>query len=98
MGITTRLLQVMQNLLHSPLALLKICMVMPFTVKRLPSKQSKSLLPILKDATARTWDMYNPSSIHKYSGKPATYKLWSTFCSPLLAQEGSLVKKSTMGC
>ncbi|KAI5951774.1 AMO1 [Candida jiufengensis] len=47
----------------------------------------------LDGATARTWDIFNPNSIHPYSGKPATYKLVSTFCSPLLAQEGSLVRK-----
>jgi primary-amine oxidase len=43
--------------------------------------------------TARTWDIFNPSSINKYSGKPASYKLVSTFCPPVLAQEGSLVRK-----
>lgn len=46
-----------------------------------------------ESATARTWDIFNPNSIHPYSGKPATYKLVSTFCSPVLAQEGSLVRK-----
>lgn len=48
-------------------------------------------------ATARTWDIFNPNSVHKYSGKAATYKLVSTFCSPLLAQEGSLVRRELHG-
>lgn len=56
-------------------------------------KTVKDSITNFESSTARTWDMFNPSSIHKYSGKPATYKLVSTFCSPLLAQEGSLVRK-----
>ncbi|RCK55453.1 Peroxisomal primary amine oxidase [Candida viswanathii] len=56
-------------------------------------KTVKDSITNFESATARTWDMFNPSSVHKYSGKPATYKLVSTFCSPLLAQEGSLVRK-----
>lgn len=43
--------------------------------------------------TTRTWDMYNPSKINPYSGKPSSYKLVSTFCPPLMAKEGSLVRK-----
>ncbi|KAF6065134.1 Copper amine oxidase, enzyme domain family protein [Candida albicans] len=64
-----------------------------FYCEKTTFKTVKESITNFESATARTWDMYNPSSIHKYSGKPATYKLWSTFCSPLLAQEGSLVKK-----
>ena len=63
-----------------------------FYCEKTTFKTVKESITNFESATARTWDMYNPSSIHKYSGKPATYKLWSTFCSPLLAQEGSLVK------
>lgn len=64
-----------------------------FYCEKTTFKTVKESITNFESATARTWDMYNPSSIHKYSGKPATYKLWSTFCSPLLAQEDSLVKK-----
>lgn len=64
-----------------------------FYCEKTTFKTVKESITNFESATARTWDMYNPSSIHKYSGKPATYKLWSTFCSPLLAQEGSLVKE-----
>lgn len=46
-----------------------------------------------ESSTARTWDLFNPSSINPHSKKPASYKLVSTFCSPVLAQEGSLVRK-----
>lgn len=41
----------------------------------------------------RSWDLFNPKSVNKYSGKPASYKLVSTFCPPVLAQPGSLVRK-----
>ncbi|CUM63485.1 uncharacterized protein PRCAT00001061001 [Priceomyces carsonii] len=44
-------------------------------------------------SAVRTWDMFNPSSINPYSGKPASYKLVSTFCAQALAHEGSLVRK-----
>lgn len=43
--------------------------------------------------TTRTWDIFNPSKINKYSGKPSSYKLVSTWAAPLLAKEGSLVRK-----
>lgn len=43
--------------------------------------------------TTRTWDIYNPSKINAYSGKPSSYKLVSTWAAPLLAKEGSLVRK-----
>lgn len=43
--------------------------------------------------TTRTWDMFNPSKINPYSGKPTSYKLVSTFAPPLMAKEGSLVRK-----
>ncbi|CAH6718457.1 putative peroxisomal primary amine oxidase [[Candida] jaroonii] len=46
-----------------------------------------------ESSTMRSWDLFNPKSINKYSGKPASYKLVSTFCPPLLAQKGSLVRK-----
>lgn len=46
-----------------------------------------------ESSTARSWDLFNPSSINPYSKKPASYKLVSTFCSPVLAHEGSLVRK-----
>ena len=68
-----------------------------FYCEKTTFKTVKESITNFESATARTWDMYNPSSIHKYSGKPATYKLWSTFCSPLLAQEGSLVKREHHG-
>lgn len=58
----------------------------------------KTVFKTVKDSLTdgsviRTWDLFNPQSINPYSGKPASYKLVSTFCSPLLAQEGSLVRK-----
>lgn len=43
--------------------------------------------------TTRSWDMFNPSKINAYSGKPSSYKLVSTFVPPLMAKEGSLVRK-----
>lgn len=43
--------------------------------------------------TTRTWDIFNPSKINEYSGKPSSYKLVSTWAAPLLAKEGSLVRK-----
>jgi len=46
-----------------------------------------------ESSTARTWDIFNPKSINPHSGKPASYKLVSTFCPPVLAKEGSLVCK-----
>lgn len=53
----------------------------------------KESLTNYESTTTRTWDMFNPNSINEYSGKPASYKLVSTFCAPVLAQEGSLVRK-----
>ena len=46
-----------------------------------------------ESSTARTWDLFNSKSINPNSGKPASYKLVSTFCPPVLAKEGSLVCK-----
>lgn len=43
--------------------------------------------------TTRTWDLFNPSKINPYSGKPSSYKLVLTFTPPLMAKEGSLVRK-----
>lgn len=56
-------------------------------------KTVRDSLTNFESSTARTWDMFNPNSVNKHSGKPASYKLVSTFCSPLLAKEGSLVRK-----
>ncbi|ODV66966.1 peroxisomal copper amine oxidase [Hyphopichia burtonii NRRL Y-1933] len=56
-------------------------------------KTVKDSITNFESKTSRSWDIFNPSSINEYSGKPATYKLVSTFCPPLLAQEGSLVRK-----
>lgn len=44
-------------------------------------------------STTRTWDIFNPAKINPYSGKPSLYKLVSTWAAPLLAKDGSLVKK-----
>lgn len=44
-------------------------------------------------STLRTWDIFNPGKLNPYSKKPALYKLVSTFTPPLLAKEGSLVRK-----
>ncbi|CEP20681.1 AMO [Cyberlindnera jadinii] len=41
-------------------------------------------------ATARTWDIINPSSINKYSGKPASYKIVSMQTPMMMAKEGSI--------
>lgn len=46
--------------------------------------------------TTRTWDMFNPSKINAFSGKPSSYKLVSTFAAPLMAKEGSLVRKRAL--
>lgn len=43
--------------------------------------------------TSRSWDIVNESKIHPYSGKPASYKLVSRECPPLLIKEGGLVWK-----
>ncbi|KAK6464484.1 peroxisomal copper amine oxidase [Scheffersomyces coipomensis] len=56
-------------------------------------KTVKDSLTDYQSTTTRTWDIFNPSSINKHSGKPASYKLVSTFCAPVLAQEGSLIRK-----
>lgn len=54
----------------------------------------KTVADSITDATtSRTWDIFNPNKINKYSGKPSSYKLVSTFTPPLLAKEGSLVRK-----
>lgn len=54
----------------------------------------KTVADSLTDATTtRSWDMFNPSKINAYSGKPSSYKLVSTFVPPLMAKEGSLVRK-----
>ncbi|KAG7666185.1 AMO1 [[Candida] subhashii] len=64
-----------------------------FYCEKTTYKTVKDSITDFDSRTGRTWDMFNPSSVHPYSGKPATYKLWSTFCPPVLAQEGSLVRK-----
>lgn len=64
-----------------------------FFAQRTTFKTVKDSLTNLESSTARTWDIFNPSKLNKYSGKPSSYKLVSTFCSPLLAKEGSLVRK-----
>lgn len=46
-----------------------------------------------KYVNGRTWDMCNPNKLHPYSGKPASYKLVSRECAPLLPKPGSLVSK-----
>lgn len=54
----------------------------------------KTVKDSLTDATTtRTWDIFNPNKKNPYSGKPPSYKLVSTFTPPLLAKEGSLVRK-----
>lgn len=58
----------------------------------------KEVFKTVKDSltqhvNSRTWDVFNPSSINPYSKKPASYKLVSNFCPPVLAQPGSLVRK-----
>lgn len=54
----------------------------------------KTVADSLTDATTtRTWDLFNPSKLNPYSGKPSSYKLVSTFVPPLMAKEGSLVRK-----
>jgi primary-amine oxidase len=44
-------------------------------------------------SVSRTWDMCNPSKLHPFSGKPASYKLVSREVPGLLPKEGSLVWK-----
>ena len=42
-------------------------------------------------AVSRTWEICNPSKLHPYSGKAASYKLVSREVPGLLPKEGSLV-------
>lgn len=64
-----------------------------FYNKKTVFKTVKDSLTNFESKTARGWDMFNPNSINPHSGKPASYKLVSTFCPPVLAQAGSLVRK-----
>lgn len=64
-----------------------------FYSKKTVFKTVKDSLTNYESSTGRSWDLFNPKSINKYSKKPASYKLVSTFCPPVLAQPGSLVRK-----
>jgi primary-amine oxidase len=64
-----------------------------FYAEKTTFRTVKDSLTKFDGSTARTWDLFNSNSINAYSKKPASYKLVSTFCSPLLAQSGSLVQK-----
>lgn len=64
-----------------------------FYAEKTTFKTVKDSLTNYDSQTMRSWDMFNPKSINPYSGKPASYKLVSTFCPPVLAKEGSLVRK-----
>lgn len=64
-----------------------------FYAEKTTFKTVADSLTNFEGSTVRTWDLFNPKSINPYSKKPASYKLVSTFCSPVLAQEGSLVQK-----
>ncbi|ODV61269.1 amine oxidase [Ascoidea rubescens DSM 1968] len=64
-----------------------------FYAKKTVFKTVKDSLTNYESSTGRSWDIFNPKSIHPYSGKPATYKLVSTHCPPLLCKPGSLVSK-----
>ncbi|KAH3681928.1 hypothetical protein WICPIJ_007090 [Wickerhamomyces pijperi] len=44
-------------------------------------------------ATARSWDIINPSSINPYSGKPASYKIVSSQTPLMMAKENSIPSK-----
>lgn len=64
-----------------------------FYSKKTVFKTVEDSLTNYQSTTGRSWDLFNPKSVNKYSKKPASYKLVSTFCPPLLAQPGSLVRK-----
>lgn len=62
-----------------------------FRPKRTVFKTSKESQTDYDGYTSRTWDFCNPKSINLYSHKPASYKLVSRECPPLLPKEGGLV-------
>ncbi|GME81606.1 unnamed protein product [Ambrosiozyma monospora] len=64
-----------------------------FYAKKTTFKTVKESLTNYESATGRTWDLFNPNKVNKYSGKPPSYKLVSTQTPPLLALPGSLVSK-----
>ncbi|ODV97431.1 hypothetical protein PACTADRAFT_66471 [Pachysolen tannophilus NRRL Y-2460] len=64
-----------------------------FYAKKTTFKTVADSLTNYESSTGRSWDIFNPSVIHPYSGKPSSYKLVSTMCPPLLAKPGSLVSK-----
>lgn len=64
-----------------------------FYAKKTPYKTIRESMQDYNGATSRTWDISNPSSIHPYSGKPATYKLVSREVPGLLPKPGGLVWK-----
>ena len=64
-----------------------------FMPKRTVFSTVKDSLTSYNGETGRSWDMCNPNRLHKYSGKPVSYKLVSKECPPLLPKEGSLVWK-----
>ncbi|GMM36201.1 U4/U6-U5 snRNP complex subunit [Saccharomycopsis crataegensis] len=64
-----------------------------FYAKKTVFKTIKDSKTNYESSTGRSWDLFNPKKLHPYSKKPASYKLVSTFCPPLLAQPGSLPYK-----
>lgn len=64
-----------------------------FYAKRTVFKTSGESQTSYNAATCRTWDFFNPKKLHKYSNKPASYKLVSREVSPLMAKPNSLVWK-----
>ncbi|TGZ77872.1 hypothetical protein EX30DRAFT_310760 [Ascodesmis nigricans] len=62
-----------------------------FFAEKTPYKTIRESMQDYNGATSRTWDISNPSSLHPYSGKPATYKLVSREIPGLLPAPGSLV-------
>ncbi|KAF5102245.1 hypothetical protein D0Z00_000428 [Geotrichum galactomycetum] len=64
-----------------------------FLPKRTVFKTISDSQTSYKGEFSRSWDMCNPKKLHPFSGKPASYKLVSKECPPLLPKEGSLVWK-----
>ena len=64
-----------------------------FYAKKTKFETVKESLTDYNGATSRTWDIANTSKLHKYSGRPASYKLVSREVPGLLPKPGSLVWK-----
>ncbi|KAI5790254.1 peroxisomal copper amine oxidase [Geopyxis carbonaria] len=62
-----------------------------FYAHKTPYRRIADSLVDYDASTSRTWDIANPSRLHPYSRKPASYKLVSREAPPLLPKPGGLV-------